>query len=185
MKIKYYIIPVGDKNTDSSLKSLITYQEVTDKDVRILRPDDISQIFMVPYFQDYNGLALVITSDNILNQNIDISSFITNDNTMVFNTEKTIFVINCDSPLLKNAFSPRTLVSVDLNQFLSFQNIGNINDWIVDSSLCNYFNCTIKHELINNQAVNSIINQEDEVIELTFDDIIESSNDKDTDVFEG
>lgn len=184
MKIKYYIIPVGDKNTDSSLKSLITYQEVTDKDVRILRPDDISQIFMVPYFQDYNGLALVITSDNILNQNIDISSFITNDNTMVFNTEKTIFVVNCSSPLILNAFSPRVITNVDLNQYMSFQNIGNPNDWILDSSLCNYFNCDMVHEF-NSQSIDSTINQEDEIIELTFDDIIESSYDKDTDVFEG
>lgn len=180
MKIKYYIIPVGDKNTDNCLKSLITYQEITDNDVRILRPDDISQIFMVPYFQDYNGLALVITSDNILNQNVDISSFITNQNTMVFNSEKTAFIVNCSSPLLLNAFSPRVVTSVDLNQYMSFQNIGNPNDWILDNSLCSYFNCTKKHELIDSTIV-----QEDEAIDLTFDDIIELSYDKDTDVFEG
>lgn len=183
MKIKYYIIPVGDKNTDNCLKSLITYQEVTDKDVRILRPDDISQIFMVPYFQDYNGLALVITSDNILNQNIDISSFITNDNTMVFNTEKTIFVVNCSSPLIINAFPPRVITSVDLNQFVSFHNLGNSNDWILDTSLCNYFSCTTHS--VSHDVVPTIVAQNEEAIELTFDDIIELSYDEDTDTFKG
>lgn len=186
MKIKYYVVPVNGQDGIEAARSISSHQGIEVENIKILRSDDLSQVFMVPYFQNYDGLALLVSSNVILNQNVDISSFITSQNTMVFNPEKTVFIINCSSPLLKNAFPPRVLTSVDLNQFMSFKNIGNPSDWIVDNTICSYFTCAISHDLVDNTETAQVVTSENsDVIELTFDDIIELSSDKDTDIFEG
>lgn len=186
MKIKYYVVPVNGNDGFDAAYAIATHQRVSVEDVVILSPDDLSQVFKVPYLQGYKGLALLVKSCEYLGKNIDVESMISKDNTMVFNLDKNVFIINCESPLIINAFSPRVVESVNLSQYLSFERIGNPSDWIVDNTICSYFTCAISHDLVDNTETAQVVTSENsDVIELTFDDIIELSSDKDTDIFEG
>lgn len=146
--IKYYVVPVNGNDGFDAAYAIATHQGVAVEDVVILSPDDLSQVFKVPYLQGYKGLGLLVKSCEYLSKNIDVESMISKDNTMVFDLDKNVFIINCESPLIINAFPPRVVESVNLSQFLSFEKIGNPNDWILDESLDQYFNCN-QDDIIN------------------------------------
>ena len=169
MKVQYYVIPVDD-NTESCVNSLVTHQGA--EDVHILKHNDVSQVLKVAYMQNYDGYAVVCTSDHVLTKPLDLDKICCDLKCMCFNKHKTLFVINCSSSLLVNAFSPRVVESVDLNQYMSFQNIGNPGDWVLMDDLDNHFTVdgeevidikdTDLYDEVVDQLVDDFIQREDE-----------------------
>lgn len=130
--MKYYLIPVEGFNKEDAINRLVDLFEIDREEITVLGNDDVSQIFRVPFLQQYTGEALVVTSEVVLE---DLQYIDKNPKTFItYNETKNLFLINCEHQLATLAFSPRVVATVDLRKYMKFD-IGNAIDWVLDKSL--------------------------------------------------
>lgn len=135
--MKYYIIPIDGYDQFNAAEKLASNQGVDVSEVVFLGPNDPSQVFRVPNMQGYEGKALVVCSNQVMESPLNVDSV--NVNAITYNSSKDIFVVNCSCVIFHQVFRAKSIATMNLSPYLAF-NIGpGYGYWNVDDSLVMHF----------------------------------------------
>ena len=98
---------------------------------KLSKPTDV---YMIPSMEDYTGFAVGFIGDGNLSVDFD-GSVVCGGNAMIFNNDKTMFIVNCGHPLFKDQ-GIKKAVENDMLESLSLSpRFGKV----VDDSIVKYF----------------------------------------------
>jgi len=107
--MKVYIIPMNTLEPTDTVASLFDHDI---EDYTILQESDLTQIWRVAALENFQGEALVITSNVTLNKKIDPSKFVGKDTLVCYTEDKNVFIINCKNDWFKGTDPNANLSSV-------------------------------------------------------------------------
>jgi len=108
--MNYYIFENNNFNRDKTLASL---KEYCDAENIIILPEK-PYILRVPFAQKYKGNALILSSTIVLNNCPNFEIIDLGDSLGFTNKEETIFLINCEHPLIKEKLSVKNMMSMSM-----------------------------------------------------------------------